>query len=224
MNNLIKSAFEKMPLPSVEEVVRQAREEPVLFPDAGAVTEEGIRLSQSYLVLFGRWFLKETGLDRLDERVSAEGIRPASEEQKGFYQKYDRLGLRYFYLRCWARIERLEGEETELLKKYLEEEPGEESDRFLERTFAAVMAVCPEEPYTVFEPKMTLHRDYSVEGAQIPLAMRTVADFAPDGSLRSEAEEEKRIRLTGSILRQLDSALSGDLGCGVRTAAELFEN
>ena len=144
MNNMIKSAFEKMPLPSVEEVVRQAREEPVLFPDVGAVTEEWIRLSQSYLVLFGRWFLKETGLDRLDERVSAEGIRPASEEQKGFYQKYDRLGLRYFYLRCWARIERLEGEETELLKKYLEEEPGEESDRFLERTFAAVMAVCPD--------------------------------------------------------------------------------
>nr|MCR5371383.1 hypothetical protein [Clostridium sp.] len=183
MNNLIKSAFEKMPLPSVEEVARQAREEPVLFPDAGAVTEEWIRLSQSYMVLFGKWFLKETGLDRLDERVSAEGIRPASEEQKGFYQKYDRLGLRYFYLRCWARIERLEGDEPELLKKYLEEEPGEEADAFLERTFAAVMAVCPEEPYTVFEPKMTLHRDYSVEGEQIPLVMRTVADFAPDGSL-----------------------------------------
>ena len=224
---LLKKEFEMRPLPARAEVLEQAEKESILFLDADTITEDWILLSQAYQTLFGRVFLEKTGLDRLEQRVLAAGIHGAGPEQKGFYQKYDRLGLSCFYIRCFARPERLSEEEMAMLKIAVEtENEGMLPDimKMVDETFAAVMAVSPEYPDTVFEPKMTLHRDYIVKGEEIPLVFRTVADFTPEGSLVSEKMEEKRLRITASILRQLDDGLSADLGASVRTTAEVFDN
>ena len=93
----------------------------------------------------------------------------------------------------------------------------------VEKTFATIMAVSPENPTTVYEPKQTIHGDYKIIGKNIPIAMRSVPSFSPDGSLKSEEAELKRIRTFTNIWRQVDSAFSIDLGCGTTTAIEVFD-
>ena len=85
------------------------------------------------------------------------------------------------------------------------------------------MAVSPENPTTVYEPKQTIHGDYMIIGKNIPIAMRSVASFSSDGSLESEEAELKRIHIFNNIWRQVDSAFSIDLGCGTTTAVEVFD-
>lgn len=218
--------LETIDMPTQVQVLEQAEKEGVLFPKREEITQDWIKLSQIYQALFGIFLIEKTGLDRLDERIAQRNISPALEEQKSYYQKYGDIGLRFFYLRCCARIERLSGEEIRLLGECSQNEDDTSWARAMElvdKTFQTVMTVDPEHPNMVYEPKRTLHKDYQVKGEEIPLVMRSVADFNHDGSLVSESAERERIEIFTNIWRQIDKALSNDLGCRTRTAVEVFE-
>ena len=226
MDKKIWELFDSRTLPGIDEVKKQADQESILFPPAEEITEDWIKGSQLYQFLFGLIFKSRTGVERLEDKISLRNILPAAEGSKNYYQKYDCMDLRYFYLRGTARVERLSGEDRELLDACLKD-PNEETFRdalsMVENTFENVMAVSPENPTTVYEPKQTLHGDYRIEGKNIPLVMRSVADFNPDGSLKSEEAEMQRLQTFTNIRRQIDPALSADLGCGTTTAVEVFE-
>ena len=136
------------------------------------------------------------------------------------------MGLRYFYLRCCARVERLSDEDSRILEEVVsagEDASLEHALKLIEETFPLVMSVDPSRPETIYEPKQTLHRDYQVKGKEIPLVMRSVADFNLDGSLVSELAENDRIQIFSNIWKQIDGALSKDLDYPVKTAVEVFE-
>lgn len=225
MSNEQWKRLEFQPPPTVEEVRTQAREESVLFPAPDVITEDWISLSQTYQFLFSSLMLERTGLDKLDERIAQRRVAPTPDDKKGYYQKFDRLGLRYFYLRCCARVERLSEEERKALAEARDagtDESWISALAIVSDTFQRVMRVNPESPETTYEPLETIHGDYQVKGKEIPLAMRSVAEFNPDGSLVSEERETERLRLFTRIWEQLDAALSKDLGCPVKTVVEAF--
>ena len=226
MDKKIWELFDSQILPDMDEVNKQAAQESILFPPAEEITADWLKQSQLYQFLFGLLFKSRTGVERLEDKISLRNISPAAEGSKNYYQKYDRMGLRYFYLRGVARVERLSDEDRESLEQCLKT-PDEDTYRkalsMVENTFGTVMAVSPDNPETVYEPKQTLHGDYRIEGKNIPLAMRSVADFNPDGSLKSEEAELQRIQTFTNIWKQIDPALSADLGCGTTTAVEVFE-
>ena len=107
--------------PSIEEVVRATKEEPVLFPLIETISDGWISLSQIYRALFSAFFLRKTGLDRLDRRLAERGFTPVPEKERRFFHRYDSLGLDYFYLRTMAKVERLSAEELETLQNAKEE-------------------------------------------------------------------------------------------------------
>lgn len=215
----------ELPRPPLEELTRTAEQEPVLFPPASTLTEDWLSLSQLYRALFSAFFLSKTGLDRLDRRLAERGFAPVPEGERRFFQRYDSLGLDYFYLRTMARVERLSAEERDALRNA--EEAGtaeslEEAMRLVEETFRRVMPVDMERPNDVFEPKPTIHGDYRVRGSEIPLVICSAAAFDKDGNLLSDEQEKDRIQVFTNVWRQLDSKLSADLGCATKSAIEVF--
>ena len=226
MDSTVFKAFDSIKLPGVEETKKQAMQESILFPAVNEISAEWIRQSQIYHFLFGIIFKERTGVERLEERILKRAIAPAREDSENYYQKYDRMGLRFFYIRGTARVERLKQDDRELLRLCDERKDTDSFQKALimvEKTFATIMAVSPENPTTVYEPKQTIHGDYKIIGKNIPIAMRSVPSFSPDGSLKSEKAELKRIRTFTNIWRQVDSAFSIDLGCGTTTAIEVFD-
>ena len=102
-------------IPSVKEARAAAAEEPVLFPDPAQITDEYLALSYRYRFLFGTFLIDETGMDSFDERLAGRGIAACGDDEKDFYQKYDSLSLKYFYIRGIARVERLDEKDRDRL-------------------------------------------------------------------------------------------------------------
>lgn len=226
MDSTILKSFESLKLPGIEETREQALQERILFPAGSEITEDWIRDSRMYQYLFGLLFKERTGVERLEARILERDISPAAESSKNYYQKYDQMGLLYFYIRGNARVERLKREDREILHLCgvkTDTDAFQKALAMVENTFSTVMAVAPENPATVYEPKQTIHGDYKIIGKNIPVAMRSNAQFAADGSLISEEAEIRRIRTLTNIWRQVDAAFSADLGWGTTTAIEVFE-
>ena len=98
MDNSIWKSFESFLLPGLEETKNQAAQESVLFPAVNEITNDWIKQSQAYHFLFGMIFKERTGVERLEDRILKCNISPAGEKSKNYYQKYDRMGLRYLYI------------------------------------------------------------------------------------------------------------------------------
>lgn len=207
-----------VPVPDLEETLRTAKEEEILFPAPEKITRDWILRSQLYRAAFSDYLIRATGLDRLDRRLAEQGFLPAFPESMSFFQKYDLLGLPFFYIRMMPRVDRLAEADQALLTE------GSRDDvlDLVRKTFPLVMTVEPEQADTVFEPTETLHGDYQVHGDEIPIAMRSAAEFDSDGALLSEEREQTRVSVFTNVWRQIDNALTKDLGCRTRTAVELF--
>ena len=221
MENTVISPGRELLIPSREEILATAKVFRLLFPAEEQITEDWIRLSYRYLELFGAWFLAKTGLDRLDRRVAERNYAPAAPEQKQFFQKYCPMGLQFFYLRCVARVERLSDEARQVLET-AERDGTRPEDAWIKETFRQVMCADPDRPDTTLIPLVTLRNEYAVMGGEIPLGLRSVPRFTPEGELVSESDELQRLRSLTDLCRRAGPALGGDLGCPVRIAPELF--
>ncbi len=224
MDQNTQTLLERLPVPSLEEAAEQARLCPCLFPPPEQLTEDWLLLSQQYKALFSQYFLEKTGLDRLDLRIAERGFPAAAPERHTFFQKYCCLSLRYFYLRCFARVDRLCAEDLDCLQAALRsgDDGRAAAAALVERTFSMVMPVDPEQPQTVFMPLSTLWGEYAVKGCEIPLVLRSVPDLGPDRALASEQGEQDRQRILERVRTQVDPALTKDLGLPTRTAPEYF--
>ena len=208
-------------IPSVKEARAAAAEEPVLFPDPAQITDEYLALSYRYRFLFGTFLIDETGMDSFDERLAGRGIAACGDDEKDFYQKYDSLSLKYFYIRGIARVERLDEKDRDRLSLlFTKNDDGSwfEALEIIVRTFGNVMAVDPKAPEEYFEPKMTLFKTFLVKGGELPLALRSVPEFNDKGMLVSREADEKRIGFLNSLREPVADAISQDIGRPVRVS------
>ncbi|MBQ5398413.1 MAG: hypothetical protein IIU14_03130 [Ruminococcus sp.] len=209
----IKQEFETIKVPSAEELRAISKDEGLLFPEK--IDDDFARLSYGYQYLFGRYLILQTGLDKLDKRIAENEILPCPGDKMEFYQKYDSTGLKYFYLRCSARIDRLSDSELERLKKALgsqDDEGWTEAMRLISSTMKKVMAVCPDKPDTVFILKNTYFSEYRAYGDSLPVVVKTYPEYDENGNLVSEEKEELRQSIILSLCESLADALSQDLG------------
>ena len=214
------AGLDSLTVPTVQEVKSQAEKEPILFPEESQIDESFVSGSVVYGYLFAHYFKEKTGLDSLDRRIAEYGIKECPLQEADYYQRYSSLGLKYFYIRAVPRVDRLSKEDMELIGAAAEEKSETswyEAMSVVNTTFRDVMTVDPQSPDTVFHPLVTWFKTYAVKGGEIPLALKTVPDYDENGNLVSEKAEEKRNKMLDSLSRQLDSALSSDLGCPVRT-------
>ncbi len=217
--------LEEIKYPTVEETLLQAENEPILFPEKEVITEEWVKLSQIYKYIFSLFFVDQTGLYKLDERIGEMEILPVFDDDKSYFEKYDCMELNYFTLRCCARVERLEEDEKKMLLEAIEaadEDSWKKAYVVVSATFKKIMTVNPEAPETFFEPLKTIRGDYIVKGNEIPVSMSSAADFDFDGSFADENAEKKRVDLFFNIKNQIDPMLSEDLNCPTRTVLEVY--
>ena len=189
---------------------------PCMFPEKDMLTEQYVREQRCYQYLFGAWFLEKTQLERLDRQLRKKKYCEIPEEEKNFFQKNDVLGLNYFYLFAFARIERLSREEREILSEYMDiTEDGvltEKARSVVENTFQYVMAVEPEKPGEWFEPIQTIHGEYRLRGDQIALGTGSGASYREKGWFIEEKKEQERLQDFFRIQKKMVDVLDEKTG------------
>lgn len=212
--------IDSLNIPSADTVKRIAEREPILFSGITKLDDEYLELSYKYKYVFGKYLLLQTGLDVFDDDLSKHECKPisCSDENKDFFNQYDGLGLKFFYLRCIAHIERLPEEERDRLKKAFktcDDDSWIEAMLIVYNSFQTVMAVRPDIPKGFFESIETLDHRYRVEGQDIPLAMVSEPNFDDKGKLISNVDEKKRLALFRALKQKVKTALEQDLGAFV---------
>ena len=175
------------------------------------LTEDYIQIQSLYQFLFSLYFLHKTSLDRLDARLCSQGCTPAGPEDMDFFQMYDLLSLRCFYLRTLPRIERLSQKEHEVLSHCLSHQEDEAAlmaaMAVVEQTYGQVMALCPKAPEQWFELYPSLLGEGRVQGKNIVLTLKTVPDYDAQGMLKSREADDRRTRIMASVKAQLEPLL-----------------
>ncbi len=203
--------------------------ETCLFPETDKIDKEYILVSKAYKELFSRFFINKTGLDRLDARLmhkNYKAIKVSGDEEDDFYFAEDSLNLRFFCLRCIARVERLSKKDMEIMTSYLDKmddaDLKEKAKEVVLRTYKNVMVVNDKDPENIYSPRLTLMQEYNMSGASIPVLMRSIPSYSEDGELMDKDEETKRQQNLLSIKRQIEPILSKAIGCNVVIVLKMF--
>ncbi len=179
------------------------------------LTEDYMKAQRLYQVLFGLLLLSKTALGRLDQRIADRGYSAAGDEDRDFFQKYDLLGLQYFYLRTLPRIERLKPEDYQKLTGCLaqrDEASLKAAMEVVEATYHQVMAAQPDAPEQWFELFPSVHGEGRVQGKSIVLAMKSLPSYDSHGMLLDENAEQERTRAMHRVKEQLEPILQQEIG------------
>lgn len=214
--------IEDIALPAVPELenlnIVENRSSSLLFQE-GEITDQYLKIWRLYQCLFGYYVIAQSGLDRLVTRLAEQEIPVADEAEKDFYQKYDTMGLAYFYLRSFAHIERLSDEEIQCLKSCIDQKDQEEAlqraGKVVEDTYRKVMAVKPESGDKQVELFPSVYGEGNVPGDAIVIGMSSSAEYDEQGMLLDAEKDKKRIGILYSVKDQLEPILSRSLGTKV---------
>ncbi len=214
----------------IEDFLQAAMKESCMFPAINILTDEYIAMRQIYQYVFSQIVISKTGITRLDKRFSERKYLTSDKDKKGFYQKYDQLGLDYIFIHGNARVERLEPKEKKLIKEYLvnlsyNKELEAYTDALINMvnvTYPKVMAVYPDKPFQMFEPIRTVHGDYRISGDAIMFVLRSEPEFDENGNIRDMQKEINRENNFYSVASQLEKILPHTLEMPVKVVAELL--
>lgn len=214
--------MEGLALPAISELenlnIVEDRSLTLLFRE-GRITEQYQKVWQLYQYLFGYYVIAKSGLDRLAVRIMEQGILPAKEEDKDFYQKYCSVGPAYFYLRSFVHTERLPEKEIECLLCCLGKRDSEsalqEAGRVVENTYKRVAAIKPENGRSLVELFPSVYGEGNIPGEAIVIGMSSSGEYDGHGMLLNAEEDKKRIRMLYSVKEQLEPVLSRSLGTKV---------
>lgn len=210
--------------------LQAAAKEQCMFPAPEMLTDEYISMRQIYQYIFSQIVLIVTGLERLDRRFADREYLPGDKDKRGFYQKYDHLGLDYIFIRGNARVERLEAKEQDLIKACIADlkesrESQEHINALIDLVYGSymkVMAVEPDKPIQKFEPVRTVHGDYRIFGNAVMFVIRSVPDFDENKNIRDLQKEVVREQNYFSVAPQLEAILTRALEMPVKVVAELL--
>ena len=209
------TTFDKLPIPSCQEWQKAM----AALPDAAngqkkprpdfsdeKFVQSYIQAQQLYKFLFSQSFLAKTALGRLDLRLYGRGYPAASGKDMDFFQKYDALGLHYFYFRTLPQIERLSPRDYDRLTQCLlhrDESSLRAAMEMAETTSASVMAIAPGAPDQWFELFPSVFGEGRVQGKYIVLVQKSVPAYDLDGMIASAKEDRERIGTMYRVREQL---------------------
>lgn len=219
--------IDSLPIPTILELEEQRLVEitdsKILFED-GHITEQYIKLQVLYRFLFSVFVISKTGLDRLDKRLSVQKFLAAEQENMDFYQVYDLMGLKYFYLRSFVHVERLSDEELICLQDCYDDKGSEEkmqmAAKVMEESYKTVLAVNPREREQWYELFPSISGEGRVQGDNIVFTMKSIADYE-DGMLKDFETDRKRINIFLNIKNQIETILTKALGMKVIVFVEV---
>lgn len=218
----------RAPVPTASEIrqlgLTEPKEDRRIFEN-GHVTELYIRLQTLYKYLFSMFLTARSGLDRLDQRLTAQGFNKTAAENMDFYQKYDLLGLNFLYVRSYVHIERLDRDQLDCLLNCLENRGSESAVRaaadMMEQTFRHVLAVSPENPDQQFQLFPSVDGSGLVAGRAILVGLKSVEDYDSQGMIRDQEADRRRIQVFFSVKGQLEPILSKALSAEVTVLAQV---
>lgn len=181
-----------------------------LLTDGGEATKLYIQIQKLYRLLVSLWLTTGVGLQRLDIRLSRSGFQPAPDQEKDFFQKYDMMGLDFFYLRSFVHVERLAQEPLQAFQDALathNEESLGKAIKVIEATYLDVLALDPEHKEEKVELYPSLYNTGTAFGSSIVLAIKTASAFPPGDMAEDISKEASRIHVLYSIKQQLEPIL-----------------
>ena len=220
--------FDLLPRPSTEETLALGQIEAgasVLLDKDGGPGEQYLEVQKLYRLLFGSFLIAKSGLDQLDERLAKEGFRPRGDEETDYYQKYDLMGLHFFYLRSYLHVERLSEAEAGVFTRCLAERDGHtllaQALDVVSGTYLTVLEVSPEHPQQQFELFPNIHGIGRVSGDTIAVALSSRAGYDGQGMLLDQDAELRRVRVLDNVQRQLEPILKQVLQTNVFVMVEV---
>ena len=219
--------FDFAACPSISETVAIGQTEKgnsVLIGHNGQITEQYIQVQKLYRMVFSVIFLGKSRLYRLDERLAKEQFLPKLEKEMDYYQRYDMLMLRYFYLRNYVHVERLSAQESMIIINSLENRGniGYFSDmvQLVNKTYLRVLEISPDTPNVYYELFSDIYGAGIVLGNTIIIAVCSRPKYDKNGMLDDYEAEQHRIQVIYNIKRQLESMLEEILKTNVCIVVE----
>lgn len=209
------TTFDELPIPSCQEWQKamaalpdaaNGQKKPRLDFSDEKFVQSYIQAQQLYKFLFSQSFLAKTALGRLDLRLYGRGYPAAGDKDMDFFQKYDALGLHYFYFRTLPRIERLSPMDYDCLTQCLlhrDESSLRAAMDMAEATGDSVMAIAPGAPDQWFELFPSAFGEGRVQGKHIVLVQKSVPAYDLDGMIASEKADKERISTMYRVQEQL---------------------
>lgn len=226
MTNMLEQFWDQFDaIPSVAEEEFSPMEGESSLLEDGLPTAQYVKVQKLYRLLFSSILTAKTGLDQLDQRLADEGFLPRAEESMDIYQRYDLLGLQFFYLLSFVHVERLSPEETAVFTDCLERRDTGEglaaAAKLVDATFRKVLEIDPEHPEQNFELFPDIHGAGIVSGDTIALALSSQRDLDEAGMIRNREADRRRVRVLDSVERQLEPILEKVLGTKVFIKVEI---
>lgn len=114
--------------------------------DKEEITDKYLKLQALYKKTLGELLVAVLELDSFDNELASNELEfiEVPDKEKGFYQKYDTLGLKYIYLRNNIHIEKLSIEDVKILKSALASEDNtaqEQLYKMIARTYPEVIKI-----------------------------------------------------------------------------------
>lgn len=188
------------------------------------ITDEYIKM-QAYYRFFVSAFLEEKlGLSRLDQRMKAAGFTEVKEEDKNFYQKYESSEMKYLYLRSYVHVERLSQKEQEILyamNQGYKEKEIQNMISLIENTWKKVLQLDPEYPEIFIEEYPSIDGSGIYKGDTILLGMSSTFLYDQSGNIVDKKKEDKRIRETWSVAKQLEKIATKVLQTNIKVVVEV---
>lgn len=206
--------FLALPTPSVEETIALGQIDPsssALLDEDGRPSMEYIKVQKLYRMLVSALITARSGLEQLDDRLFKEGFRPRSGEDMDYYQRYDLMGLRFFYLRSFVHVERLTPQEAKAFEDCVKNQDRDsafaEALNIVNETYRKVLERSPAHPERHFELFPNIHGNGIISGDTITLALCSEADYDEAGMLRDEQADQRRVNVFWNVQRQLETIM-----------------
>lgn len=204
--------FAALPTPSADETVTLGQMESAAdFEENGRPSPHYIQVQKLYRMLVSMILVAKSGLDQLDKRLQIEGFLPRDEVDMDYYQRYDLLGLHFFYLRSYVHVERLSQEEMPAFADCLANRHNEEhllkALQITDKTFRKVLKISPKHPQQRFELFPSIYGEGIVSGDTIVLGLCSKANYDAQGMLVDTQLDDRRIWVCRNVQRQLEPIL-----------------
>lgn len=204
--------IEEKGLPAFEELKQEAASAYAGLPTefTNNLTEANYgKLFMYYRYLVSSILNEKSNLKMVDDFLVNNGLS-AKVAEDDFYQKYDFMGLKFFYLRSFAHIERLSEQQIALLERCLEngrEEDIDEAIKMVESTYKNILSISPEAPKYQYEMYPSIHGDGLVEGDVCILGLRREVLYDEDGMIADWKQEEARFNMLDQVKYLLEDKL-----------------
>lgn len=222
--------FIRLRVPSAAELseMKYSQADMELAKKAGLHNENGFSeryavIATVYRYIISRYLCSELEIEEIEKKLRDRNYCfLKTEEKKSFYQKYDKSGTDYFYLRNDVHVERLDENALSIIEEaYTDgsDEKLEAAAKVVVDSWKNVLAFIPGCEYSI-ELFPTIHGEGIVPANALVYMLHTEANYDENGAIVDWDEDRKRLNVVYGLKSQLEKLWSEDIEIPVKVIVE----